>query len=308
VTVRFPSLGIEFHFVNTLVDSQAGIVRLRNKPALRIRKIVNVKVDNLRVWEPRPRRPQLSTTSDRDRRGAVKAALTTNAGPWPDLYEPLLEADPTFVEAWRKLIELAARDGGLDPKTRELICVAVCASASHLHEPGLRMHVRNALALGAERAELLEVLEQVTVLGVHTCTMAMPMLAEQTASGRSSRDLTEREEEVRERFQQGRGFWPDFFEDMVRLDAGFVDAYRRFSTASRRRGTIAPKVRELIYLAIDANVTHLYEEGTRLHVRNALREGATEGELLDVLRTVVRIGLHSCTMALPHLLELTEQS
>ena len=55
---------------------------------------------------------------------------------------------------------------------RELIYTAFDASATHMFEPGLRQHIRNALALGATREELMEVLELASGIGVQAFGVA----------------------------------------------------------------------------------------------------------------------------------------
>lgn len=211
----------------------------------------------------------------------------------------------TDVSPHARLAALAPRSAALDARTRELIGIAMSASAAHLHEPALRTHIRDALSLGVRGEEILEVLELVSVVGVHACTMAMPVLTE--VAGRGRTEPTGRAAVVRDQFRAGRGMWPDFFEDMVALDPEFVAAYLNYSTVPWRRGNLSPKHRELIYIAIDANVTHLYETGTRLHIQNALRAGATAEEIRDVLRLAVDVGRHAHTVALPILRRLLDQ-
>jgi alkylhydroperoxidase/carboxymuconolactone decarboxylase family protein YurZ len=53
------------------------------------------------------------------------------------------------------------------------------AAATHLFEPGIRQHVRNALALGATREEIMEVIELVSVIGIHSCAVGVPILIEE---------------------------------------------------------------------------------------------------------------------------------
>ena len=67
----------------------------------------------------------------------------------------------------------------LEPKVKELIYTAFDASATHLYVPGLRQHIRNALALGATTDEVMEVFEIASVIGIHTCTMGVPILVEE---------------------------------------------------------------------------------------------------------------------------------
>jgi len=46
----------------------------------------------------------------------------------------------------------------------------------------VRRHIRNALQLGATRDEILQVIELTTVLGIHGCNLAVPILAEELAA------------------------------------------------------------------------------------------------------------------------------
>jgi alkylhydroperoxidase/carboxymuconolactone decarboxylase family protein YurZ len=72
--------------------------------------------------------------------------------------------------------------GVLEPKVKELIYVAIDASTTHLYEPGLRQHVRNAIRYGASKEEIMEVYELTSVLGIHTCTLGVPVLLDELAA------------------------------------------------------------------------------------------------------------------------------
>jgi AhpD family alkylhydroperoxidase len=104
-------------------------------------------------------------------------------------------------------------------------------------------------------------------------------------------------------FVDKRGYWAPFWDDMLELDPEFFRAYTEFSSVPWRNGTLEPKVRELIYIAIDASATHMYAPGIRQHVRNALRAGATRAQIMEVIELVSVIGIHACTVAAPILLE-----
>jgi alkylhydroperoxidase/carboxymuconolactone decarboxylase family protein YurZ len=59
-----------------------------------------------------------------------------------------------------------------------LIYTAFDASATHMYQPGLRQHIRNALALGATGPEIMEVLELASGIGVEAMVLAAPALIE----------------------------------------------------------------------------------------------------------------------------------
>src|SRR5262249_59245144 len=121
----------------------------------------------------------------------------------------LLELDPDYFEAYLGLAAVPwRREGHLEPKVKELVLLAVDAAATHLHEPGIRLHIRRALEHGATREELLEVLQLTSTMGIHSITVGVPVLLE--CAGGSGRDpstpLSARQEELKREFEQKRGY------------------------------------------------------------------------------------------------------
>ena len=122
------------------------------------------------------------------------------------------------------------------------------------------------------------------------------------------RELTERQERLKEEFVQRRGYWNGFWDGLLLLDADFFEAYLQFSGVPWKNGTLEPKIRELIYIAIDASTTHLYEPGLRQHIQNALHHGATKDEIMEVYELTSVLGIHTCTLGVPVLLDELERS
>ena len=58
---------------------------------------------------------------------------------------------------------------------------------------------------------------------------------------------------------------------------------------------------------INAATTHLWAPGVRRHMQNALREGATKEEILEVLQLTSIMGIHSMALAMPILAEELER-
>ncbi len=114
--------------------------------------------------------------------------------------------------------------------------------------------------------------------------------------------------ELKADFIAKRGYWSDFWDGLLALDPAFFKAYLQFSSVPWESGVLEPKVKELIYIAIDAATTHLYEPGLRQHIRNALGYGASKEEIMEVLQLVSVLGIHSCTMGVPVLIEELERS
>ena len=97
--------------------------------------------------------------------------------------------------------------------------------------------------------------------------------------------------------------WHDFFNDLLELDPEMFEAYTAFSTVPWRSGPLTPAEKELIYIAYDIAATHLYEPGTKLHMRNALDHGATVEQIIEVMDISSVVGIHAVTTAVPILVE-----
>jgi alkylhydroperoxidase/carboxymuconolactone decarboxylase family protein YurZ len=108
----------------------------------------------------------------------------------------------------------------------------------------------------------------------------------------------ERRRQLKEEFIKRRGFWVPVWDQMLDADPDYFAAYTEFSSIPWEYGTLDPKVKELIYVAIDAAVTHLHPLGTRSHIRSALKHGATPAEIMEVLELVSVLGVHGMTMGL----------
>jgi alkylhydroperoxidase/carboxymuconolactone decarboxylase family protein YurZ len=121
--------------------------------------------------------------------------------------------------------------------------------------------------------------------------------------------LTERQKQLKERFIKDRGYWSEkVWDSVLRIDPDFFEAYLNFSSVPWKKGVLSPKVKELIYIAIDASTTHLYEPGLRLHIANALKYGASREEIMEVFELVSVLGIHTCTMGVPILMEELEKA
>lgn len=121
------------------------------------------------------------------------------------------------------------------------------------------------------------------------------------------KELTPRQQEVKDKFIKARGYWKEeAFGDLLRLDEDYFEAYMNFSSKPWDKGVLPPKVKELIYIAIDTSCTHLHQSGTRVHIKNALRLGATKEEIMEVFELVSVLGIHSVTMGVPILMEELE--
>jgi alkylhydroperoxidase/carboxymuconolactone decarboxylase family protein YurZ len=245
-----------------------------------------------------------------ERQGKLREEFVAARGYWDSSVESLLDLDPDFFEAYLRLSAVPWRNGSLEPKVKELIYVALDGAATHLYEPGLRQHIRLALEYGATKEELLEVLRLTSTLGIHSCTVGVPLLLEllDETGGAESSPLTERQERLKADFEAKRGYWNDFWDGLLELDADFFEAYLQFSSLPWTQGVLEPKVKELIYTAFDVSATHLYVPGLRQHLQNALALDATPGEIMEVFELASVIGIHTCAVGIPILMEELERA
>lgn len=118
-----------------------------------------------------------------------------------------------------------------------------------------------------------------------------------------SGDRDERRSRLKEDFIRERGYWNGFWAEVLRDDPDYFAGYLEFSASPWRHGTLPPKVKEFVYIAIDASATHMFKPGLRIHVQNALKHGATREEIMEVLELTAEIGIHACSAGVPILLE-----
>lgn len=236
----------------------------------------------------------------------AKERFVTALGEWPPGFEHLVQLDPDFVDACREFLIAATGAGSLDPKVRSFIRFALEISVTHPHRDNARIHAASALRHGATLAELVDVCELVSLLGIHTMTMAVPILAQELAAAGQPvpSDLTPAQQEIRERYVADRGLFPPPLEPLLALHPEFVNAYRRLSSIPVRRGHLDPKVIELIVIALDASTTHLNASGTAVHIRKALALGASAAEILEVLELTSEQGVHGTQLGAEIVAEL----
>jgi alkylhydroperoxidase/carboxymuconolactone decarboxylase family protein YurZ len=203
-------------------------------------------------------------------------------------------ADPSFGDAYVALWQAAARRKALSTADRELIGLAVNAAVTHLNLPAVRLHIDRALDAGATTQEIIEVLELVSVLGIHTLVASLPILLEEFG-WQEPGPLSSEHETIKQAFLDLRGGpWAPAWDPLLRADSSYFEAYTRFSGVPWEQDRVlSPKFRELVYAAIDASTTHLWLPGFRSHLRKAIGYGATLDELLEVLELTSLIGIQS---------------
>ena len=237
----------------------------------------------------------------------LKKEFQEKRGYWNEFWEGLLTLDSNFFEAYLKFSSIPWTSGVLEPKVKEFIYIAIDSATTHLYEPGLRIHIENAFKHGATKEEIMEVYQLTSVLGMHTCTVGVPILIEEIKKAGNEQELNlnlnEHQTKLKEEFQEKRGYWNEFWEGLLSLDPNFFEAYLKFSSIPWTNGVLEPKIKEFIYIAIDSATTHLYEPGLRIHIENAFKYGAKKEEIMEVFQLTSVLGMHTCTVGVPILIE-----
>lgn len=110
-------------------------------------------------------------------------------------------------------------------------------------------------------------------------------------------------QQLKERVIALRGYWHDFHEGLLEHDPDFLAAYVDFVSRPWLTGHLPGKTREFIYIAVDASAAHMYERGMRRHMEFAVEQGATIGELLEVVQIATSLGGESAIMGVELLCE-----
>lgn len=101
------------------------------------------------------------------------------AGQWNPDWDAMATLDPAWTEQFMRMVSMPLNSGVLDPKTFELVAIAVDASVTHMFAPGVQRHIRRALEIGVPVEQIMAVLQLTASLGLHTMSLASPLLAQE---------------------------------------------------------------------------------------------------------------------------------
>jgi alkylhydroperoxidase/carboxymuconolactone decarboxylase family protein YurZ len=219
----------------------------------------------------------------------------------PAVADAMRAVSPTAHAAASAFWKAPSQGGHLSPRMRELAYFAMHVAATALNGQAVARQVDRILLAGGTREDIVDVL--VTIVGVanHALYASVPVLEEEwAAAGKAADDVTSDQpalEAAKRRFVAIRGFWNPDRDPLARQMPAYFAALTDISTESWENGSLTRKERELICIAIDCNVTHSYPPGLRIHIRNAIREGAGRGEILEVLQLAALMGLEGYVLA-----------
>jgi alkylhydroperoxidase/carboxymuconolactone decarboxylase family protein YurZ len=220
------------------------------------------------------------------------------------LPKKLHEWDPDWAGKYQKVSNNPWANGILPVKLIEFICIALNAACTNLQPEPTRRHIRAALSAGATRDEILMVLKCASLLAIHSCSLGAPMLLEEAKAagvkpaGRGKGESTPFCDKMKA-IGQWNAAWDPFFE----IDPVWTDQFFSTAVGVYQSGVLSAKDVELLSIAFDASITHMYAPGTRRHIKGALKLGATMEEIMEVLKVCVAMGVEACNQGVPILAE-----
>ncbi|MES2337398.1 MAG: carboxymuconolactone decarboxylase family protein [Pseudomonadota bacterium] len=116
-------------------------------------------------------------------------------------------------------------------------------------------------------------------------------------------DLTPEQQAFKDAYIRSRGYWVPFNDGLLRHSPEWLTAYLAYAGAPARDGPLTPRMRELIYVAVDTSTTHMFTQGLEIHVRAALAVGCTADELIEVMQIATMQGLDSVSAGMAILAE-----
>lgn len=233
----------------------------------------------------------------------IEREFKAAVGTWLDGYDDWLSRDPQSFALFAAFATHVHQRGALNARERALIQVALAATATHLYRHGLESAIDSAFDAGATVDEIQEVLELTCGVGMHTMIEGLPPFVNELGTPEDDASIREARERVRADFEARRGYWSDFWETVLEMDHEYLARYTDLSANPWERGSLDPKFREFVYIAIDASTTHLYTPGLSAHLENAIEYGATRDELLEVLELTSLQGYDTMSVGMPILLE-----
>jgi len=212
--------------------------------------------------------------------------------------------DSEWTEKYLKMCRSPWKSGILPVKLVELISLGLNVTCTNLQAIGTRQHIKAALAAGASREEILCILKCASLLAIHSCSLGAPILLEEAEaigvklSQRESEGSTPAVDKVR-----AIGQWNDAWNPFFQLDPVWTDQFMAAGGDVYVGKVFSPKDLELISIAFDACITHMYAPGVRRHIKAALKAGASMEEIMEVLKICVAQGVYACVLGVPILAE-----
>ncbi|MBI4334587.1 MAG: carboxymuconolactone decarboxylase family protein [Chloroflexi bacterium] len=110
--------------------------------------------------------------------------------------------------------------------------------------------------------------------------------------------MDEKARKLVEKIERERGFAGPWRKILAEYDPEFLELFhKQMMHMNEDKQGLPRKMKEIIKMTLSSFTN--YEPGFRVHLRNALKEGATPMEIIEALENGVHIGIHSLATMLP---------
>jgi alkylhydroperoxidase/carboxymuconolactone decarboxylase family protein YurZ len=105
----------------------------------------------------------------------------------------------------------------------------------------------------------------------------------------------------------GPSSWTEGCESLLKLSPEMLKTSLHMSSVSKKKSHLSPKIQSLIALSVDSASTHLYVPGIHAHMKAAIKNGATQAEIMETLELTSTLGIHACNIGVPLLVEVMRE-
>jgi alkylhydroperoxidase/carboxymuconolactone decarboxylase family protein YurZ len=140
-------------------------------------------------------------------------------------------------------------------------------------------------------------------MAIHSCSLGAPILLDEAAAAGVKPESKPAVATPAVDTMKALGQWNVAWDPFLQLDPAWTDEFMALGASIYGIGVFSAKEVELLSIAFDASFTHMYAPGTRRHIKNALKAGATMEEIMEVLKLCVAQGMQACNLAVPILEE-----
>ncbi|QJU58156.1 hypothetical protein HL653_10425 [Sphingomonas sp. AP4-R1] len=109
---------------------------------------------------------------------AIKENFVRSRGYWTAMRDTIGSWMPEYFASFINACMEPWRSGSLTPAERELMYIAIDCSITHTYEPGMRMHIQNALRYGATRDQIMEVFQLAALLGTEGYVLGLTAMTD----------------------------------------------------------------------------------------------------------------------------------
>lgn len=240
-----------------------------------------------------------------DAQHRIKKAFMDDLGFWIPEFDALLHLDAEYLERFRALAMYPREADVLEPKIQAFVRLAMDCATTQLYGAGTRRHVGAALDHGATLRELVEVMELASGLGFHSVLDGTEILVEVAGAPDVTQEQRAKADRLREEWAN---YWDMEWNDIAAFDTNYLETVIEFNSHPWQDGVLSPRVKELVYIAIDVGTTHLYKTGLRFHVENALENtDVTPEDIFTVFEIGCAQGINTVSETLPIILDEAEK-